>query len=59
MELLTKIKKLNGEFKGTFPVYLKFADKTIATHQKFWVVEDDLYRVQLENLIGRGRVWIA
>tara|TARA_B100000427_G_scaffold148524_1_gene123536 strand:- start:7625 stop:11023 length:3399 start_codon:yes stop_codon:yes gene_type:complete len=59
MELLTKIKKLNGEFKGTFPVYLKIADKTIATHQKFWVVEDDLYRVQLENLIGRGRVWIA
>ena len=59
MELLTKIKKLNGEFKGTFPVYLKIADKTIAVHQKFWVVEDDLYRVQLENLIGRGRVWIA
>ena len=57
--LLMKIKKLNKEFKGTFPVYLKVADKTIATHQKFWVVEDDLYRVQLENLIGRGRVWIA
>ena len=57
--MLDKIKLLNLQFKGTFPVYLKLQEKTIQTHQKYWVVEDPLYRTQLENLLGAGRVWIV
>ena len=59
LEMLKKIKLLNLQFKGTFPVYLKIQEKTIQTHQKYWVVEDPLYRTQLENLLGTGRVWVV
>ncbi len=56
-DTLAKIKSLNLQFKGTFPVYFKVADKTIQAHQKFWVVEDALYQKQIENIIGPGRIW--
>ena len=59
IEMLKKIKILNLQFKGTFPVYLKKQEKTIQIHQKYWVVEDPLYRTQLENLLGAGRVWVV
>ena len=58
-QTLTKIRTLNLQFKGTFPVYLKIADKTIQAHRKFWVIEDELYQSQLEMLVGKGRVWIV
>ena len=59
IKLLKEIKKLNLQFKGTFPVYIKIADKTIQAHRKFWVIEDELYQQQLENLVGKGRVWMV
>ena len=57
--LLEKIRALNLEFKGTFPVYLKIGDRTVQAHQKYWVCEDDLYRNQLEAMLGKGRVWVV
>ncbi len=59
IDMLKKIKHLNLQFKGAFPVYLKLQENTIQIHQKYWVVEDPLYRTQLENLLGAGRVWVV
>ena len=47
------------QYKGTIPVYFKVEDKTIVTHRRYWVTEDELCKQGLESILGRGRFWMV
>ena len=56
---LKQVQQLLLQYKGTIPVYFKVEDKTIATHRRYWVTEDDLCKQGLESILGRGRFWMV
>mgnify|MGYP001156973599 FL=1 len=56
---LKQVQLLLLQYKGTIPVYFKVEDKTIATHRRYWVTEDDLCKQGLESILGRGRFWMV
>lgn len=56
---LKQVQLLLTQFKGTIPVYFKIEDKTIVTHRRYWVTEDELCKQGLESILGRGRFWMV
>ena len=56
---LKNIQKITQQHKGAMPVYLKYGERMILTHKKYWVLDDPLCKTQLESIMGAGRLWVS
>ena len=56
---LTQIQQVCFQCKGAAPLYFKCEDKTIMAHEKYWIAEDSSFRDDIEQFLGRGRVWVV
>ncbi len=56
--VLEKIKALAEEFRGPLPLYFKIGETTIQANKKYGVTDDPELQIQLEALVGSGRIWL-
>jgi DNA polymerase III subunit alpha len=56
--ILKQIRDITRSFKGPLPLYFKHGESMILAHQKYWLNEDPNLRLELEGLLGPGRIWM-
>ena len=44
--------------QGDYPLILQFNDTLIQTGSAYWINDDSATQVELENMFGKGRVWV-
>lgn len=55
--VLLTLRQIIAETPGEMPLYLHVDDTTILAHRKYWLKEDALSIAQIEDLMGKTKVW--
>ncbi len=56
--MLKQIRDITRIYKGPLPLYFKHGEVMVLAHQKYWLSEDPRLRMELEGLLGAGRIWM-
>ncbi len=54
---LNSLRVILSTTPGEMPIYLHVDDSTILAHRKYWLKEDALSIAQIEDLMGKTKVW--